>query len=89
MADRLKGERGALDTSRGMRMQDLKLRVERADYIVEPAAVAEAMLRHAVSYRRCWNPRAVWAMPPECSSTPGRPSWTAPIHVSGTWDSAA
>lgn len=78
-----------LDTSRGMRMQDLKLRVERADYVVDPVLVAEAMLRHAVSQRRCWKPRACWTTPADSSCTPGGPSRTTPIHVSPAADSAA
>lgn len=85
----LKRGEDALDTCRGMRMQDLKLRVERADYVVDPALVAEAMLRHAISQRRCWKPRAGWATPADSSSAPGGPSRTTPIHVSPAADSAA
>lgn len=85
----LKRDGDSLDTSRGMRMQEIKHRVQRADYTVDPALVAEAMLRHAVSHRRCWKPRAVWAMPANSRSTWGRPSTTAPIQVNGAADSAA
>ena len=85
----LKRDDDPLDISRGMRMQELKLRVQRADYVVDPALVAEAMLRHAVSHRRCWNPRAAWAAPAERNSTSGGPSRTAPIHVNGAADSTA
>jgi hypothetical protein len=85
----LKHDGDALDTSRGMLMQELKRRVQRADYIIYPALVAEAMLRHAVSYRRCWNPRTSWATPPDSNVTWGGPSRTMPIHVNGAADSAA
>lgn len=77
------------DMSRGMRMQEIKLRVQRADYTVDPVLVAEAMLRHAVSHRRCWKPRASWAMPADSSSTFGGPSRTLPIQLNGAADSAA
>jgi anti-sigma28 factor (negative regulator of flagellin synthesis) len=36
-----------------MRTHELKLRIQRADYQVDPAVVAEAMLRHAVSLIIC------------------------------------
>ena len=85
----LKRDGDTLDTSRGMLMRELKLRVQRADYIVYPALVAEAMLRHAVSHRRCWNPRRSWATPADSNSTWGGPSRTVPIHVTGAADSAA
>ena len=86
----LKRTGNALDISSGMRMQDLKLRVQRADYAVDTTLVAEAMLRHAVTYRRCWNPRIAWATPADSSVTPtGGPSSTVPIHVNGAADSAA
>lgn len=89
MHDPLKPDAAVLDTCRGMRMQELKLRIQRADYVVDPALVAEAMLRHAVSYKRCWNPRTDWATPARFSATFGGPSVTLPIQVSGTADSAA
>jgi hypothetical protein len=78
-----------LDTAAGMRLQELKLRVERADYVVDPALVAAAMLRHAVSQRRCWKPRVVCAPPPDSSTTSGAPASTLPIQVSDAADSAA
>jgi len=89
MALVLKRGGAALDTSRGMRMQELKLQIQTADYVIDSALVAEAMLRHAVSHRRCWNPRAVWAMPAASSSTPGGPAPTVPIQVNGAADAAA
>jgi hypothetical protein len=89
MALVLKREARTLDTSRGMRMQDIKQLVQSADYVVDSGLVAEAMLRHAVSHRRCWNPRAVWAMPAASSSTPGVPPRTLPIQVNGAADAAA
>ena len=89
MAKVLKASCAPLDTCRGMRTQDLKLRLERRDYDVDPALVAEAMLRRFVSYRRCWNPRRDWAMPADVNSTFTGPSTTAPIQVTGTADSAA
>ena len=85
----LKDDGDPLDTAAGMRLQELKLRVARADYVVDPALVAAAMLRHAVSQRRCWNPRAVRATPPDSNTTSGAPSRTLPIQVSDVADSAA
>ena len=88
MGDPLKHDADPLDTCRGMRTQELKLRIQRADYAVDPALVAEAMLRHAVSYKRCWKPCTDWATPREFSATLGGPSATLPIQVSGTADAA-
>lgn len=85
---RLKFGVSALDTP-AMRLQELKLRVQRAEYVIDPAVVAAAMLRHALSQRRCWNPRAVCATPAESSLTSGAPSLTIPIQVSGAAASAA
>ena len=85
----LKHDAEALDTAAGMRLQELKLRVQRADYVVDPALVAAAMLRHAVSQRRCWKPRADWAMPADSNSTPGGPARTTPIQLNGTAPSTA
>ena len=87
--DSLKPRGGGPDTCRGMRTHEIKLRLERADYVVDPALVAEAMLRHAVSYKRCWNPRTDWATPADVNSTFTGPSTTVPIHVTGAADSAA
>ena len=89
MTSGLKRDGDRSDMCRGMRMQEIKLRVQRADYIVDPALVAEAMLRHALSHRRCWKPRAAWAIPADSSVTSGGPSRTLPIQVSGAADSAA
>jgi hypothetical protein len=85
----LKDDGVSLDTAAGMRLQELKLRVARADYVVDPALVAAAMLRRAVSQRRCWKPRAVCAAPADSSTTSGAPARTLPIHVSDVADSAA
>ena len=85
----LKDNGVSLDTAAGMRLQELKLRVARADYVVDPALVAAAMLRHAVSQRRCWKPRVVCATPADSSTTSGAPSRTLPIQVSDVADSAA
>ncbi len=79
----------SLDTAAGMRLQQLKLRVARADYVVDPALVAAAMLRHAVSQRRCWKPRVLCSTPSASSTTAGAPSRTLPIQVSDAADSAA
>jgi hypothetical protein len=72
-----------------MRTHELKLRVQRADYIVDPAVVAAAIIRHVISHRRCWNPRTVCGIPAVLSTTSGGPSRTLPIQVSGAADSAA
>src|SRR5688500_14683688 len=79
----LKRDPSMLDSCRAMRTQELKLRIQRADYVVDPIVVAEAMLRHAVSHRRWWNPVAVRATPPADSRTSGSPAFTDPTHVNG------
>jgi hypothetical protein len=38
-------------TERTMQLNDLKTSVERASYVVDPRAVAEAMLRRAAEHR--------------------------------------
>ncbi|MEA2137251.1 MAG: hypothetical protein QOG56_401 [Solirubrobacteraceae bacterium] len=86
---RLKRDPPLLDSCRAMRTQELRLRIQRADYVVDPLAVAEAMLRHALSHRRWWNPIAVRSTPPDDSATWGSPATTDPIHVNGTAASAA
>jgi len=78
-----------LDSDRGMRMQEIKLRVQRADYTVDPATVAEAMFRHALSQRRWWNPPRIRSTPAARSTSCGGPSLTDPIHVNGAASSAA
>jgi hypothetical protein len=85
----LKRETRALDSRRAMRTQELKRRVERAEYVVDPEAVADAMLRHALSQRRWWNPLADRSTPANDSTTPGSPGPTTPTQVSGTAASAA
>ena len=79
----------AFDTERAMRMQELKLRVQRADYVIDPPLVAAAMIRHALSQRRWWNPRTSRLVPAARNTTSGGPSATSPIQVSGAADSAA
>jgi hypothetical protein len=85
----LKRETVALDSCRAMRTQELKLRIQRADYVIDPVAVAEAMLRHALSHRRWWNPIAVCVIPPADSITSGWPSIADPIQVNGAARSAS
>jgi hypothetical protein len=85
----LKQTRPALDSDRGMQTQELKLRVQRADYVVDPEVVAAAIIRHAISHRRCWKPRTVLRTPPALSTTSGGPSSTVPTQVSGVADSVA
>jgi hypothetical protein len=87
--DALKENGTAFDSDRAMRLQELKMRVQRADYEVDPPTVAVAMIRHAVSQRRWWNPRTFCATPPAFSTSAGGPAATVPIHVSGAADSAA
>jgi len=83
----LKRRGWAFDIAGGMRTQELKRRVQRADYVVDPAAVAAAMLRHAVSHRRWWNPRTVCTTPPAKNTASGGPASTSPIQVSDAADS--
>ena len=85
----LKRGPAALDSGSAMRTHELKLRIQRADYVVDPVAVAGAMLRHALSHRRWWNPIALRSVPPTDSTTPGSPATTEPIHDSATRSSAA
>ncbi len=85
----VKGLRSALDTDRGMRIEDIKQRVERADYVVDPAVVAEAMLRRVVAYRRCWKPDSSWGTPPEQRLARGGPARTCPTQVSAGTAAAA
>ena len=85
----LKGDLRALDSRRAMRTHELKLRIERADYDVDPRVLAEAMLRHAISHRRWWNPVAACDTPCADSTTSGEPETTLPIHVNGTAAAAA
>jgi hypothetical protein len=73
----------AFDSDRAMHMHDLKARIQRADYVIDPAMVAVAMIRHAISQRRWWNPCASWRTAPALSTTSGGPSPTVPIQVSG------
>ena len=89
VAAALKRSDPAFDTERAMRMQELKLRVQHADYVIDPPTVATAMIRHAVSQRRWWNPRTSRLTPAALSATSGGPAATSPIHVSGAADSAA
>jgi hypothetical protein len=85
----LKREAPALDSGHAMRTQELKRRIELAEYVVDPEAVADAMLRHALSQRRWWNPLADRSTPANDSTTPGSPGPTTPTQVSGTAASAA
>ena len=85
----LKCDARALDSGHAMRTQELKRRIELAEYVVDPAAVADAMLRRALSQRRWWNPLADCSTPASDSTTPGAPELTPPTHVSGAADSAA
>ena len=85
----LKREPAALDSRGDMHIQELKVRIQRADYVVDPVLVATAMLRHAISYRRCWNPAAVCGAPADSRMISGGPAVTDPIHVTGAASSAA
>lgn len=53
-----------------MHVHEIKRRVDESEYEVDPRLVAEAMLRHAISYRRWWNPRSTVLMPAEARFTP-------------------
>ncbi len=85
----LKRKPTAFDSASVIRTQELRLRIERSQYSIDPRAVADAMLRHAISQRRWWNPPGVRATPPADSVTPGGPSATTPTHVSSAASSAA
>ena len=61
--------------SRSMVVQDLKMRVARAEYEVDCRAVAEAFLaRHS----RCWNPAIRRVPRPSASTRSGVPPVTRP-----------
>jgi hypothetical protein len=63
-ASPLKRSGGVLDSCHEMRLDELKLRIQRSDYVIDPAAVAEAMLRHALVARRAFGrPGACWTSP--------------------------
>ena len=76
--------RGRTDIAHGMRMHQLRARVQRAEYVVDADAVAEAYLRHAVSYSRCWKPRAERGPLASDSVTPAGPAVARPTHVTPT-----
>jgi hypothetical protein len=88
-APALKPTDPAFDSEHAMRLDDLKMRVQRADYAIDPATVAVAMIRHSISQMRWWNPRTFCVTPAALSATAGGPSATMPIQVSGAADSAA
>lgn len=79
----LKRETDALDSCHAMRTHELKLRIQRADYVIDPVAVAEAMLRHCLSHRRWWYPIAIRVTPSADSITSGWPVIADPIQVNG------
>ena len=85
----LKRDDGALDSCHAMRTHELRLRIQRADYVIDPVLVAEAMFRHALSQRRWWNPVAGCARPAASMTTSGWPVTTEPIHVNGVAATAA
>ena len=62
-------------TSRTMLLDDLKDRVARRAYAVDPHAVAEAFLAR---HRRCSNPASDRSPDASRSATPGRPPDTVP-----------
>lgn len=78
---RLKSADREPDDLLAMRMQEIKRRIQRSEYVVDPRMVAEAMLRHAISYRRWWNPRKACATPAEVRFTVGEPAETRPTQV--------
>lgn len=79
----------ALDSAHVPRTHELRLRIQRSDYQVDPMVVAEAMLRRALSHRRWWKPLGVRAIPPADIVTTAGALVTDPIHVSGAAASAA
>gem|GEM_PF-5355428 len=89
LGDALKAQPAALDRDRVMRLHELKASVQRSDYVVDPPVVARAMLRHAVSQRRWWNPRTCLGSPPARKATPGGPSATVPTQLNGASDAGA
>jgi hypothetical protein len=65
-------------TVRTMLVKNLKSRVERHEYRIDPQAVAEALLvRHA----RCWYPASVVSPWAPSSASPAGPFVTRPIRV--------
>lgn len=88
-AHALKDRGASLDEELKMRLRELERRVRRADYEIDPRTIAHAMLRRAVSHRRCWKPASAWRLPPALSATSAGPSPTLPIQVSGAAASAS
>jgi hypothetical protein len=82
----LKPMTNSFDSDRDMRLHELKARIQRSDYDVDPGTVAAALLRHAVSYRRWWNPRTSMLLPPALNTASGGPACTLPMHVRPTAD---
>lgn len=54
-----------------MHVKEIKRRVTEHEYEVDPRLVADAMLRHAISYRRWWNPHSTCLTPADARLTPG------------------
>jgi hypothetical protein len=71
-----------------MRLHELKTRVQRAEYHVDPATVAAALIRHAISHRRWWNPHTSILTPLALNTASAGPARTLPIQVTGAADSA-
>jgi hypothetical protein len=82
----LKPVTDSFDSDRDMRLHELKARIQRSDYHVDPGTVAAAVIRHAISHRRWWKPRTSILVPSACSSASGGPACTLPMHVSPTAD---
>lgn len=85
----LKRRGAALDSAHVPRTHELRLRIERSEYQVDPMLVAEAMLRQALSHRRWWKPLGVRAIPAADIVTTAGALVTDPIHVNGAAASAA
>lgn len=85
----LKRAGDALDSPSAMRVHELRLRVQRSEYVIDPVLVAEAMLRHALSHRRWWNPVVLCGIPALSMTSCARPAATEPTHVSPAAASAA
>ena len=74
-ARRPRRRRAAIRCRRGMRMQDLKLRVQRADYVVDPRSSPRRCCRHAAESEAVLEPRVVCAR-----RAAEQPTWAARRH---------
>ncbi len=70
-----------MDENQEMSMRDIQEKVAMGEYQVDPAAVADAIVRRLRDYVRCSYPDKLARE--SMKATPGSPSSTRPIHEMG------